>query len=90
MNNQEAWWDAFYHIALFALPLLKDLKAYGQAYPGEFGNMEEWHTVLDKIIFALEICTLENGDSYGRTDEEEAKVKEGLSLFGTYFRYLWD
>lgn len=57
-------WDADYAIARYSLPLIKQLRKskYGwyslpqskYGYPYDFSSVDEWHKVLDEIIWAFE------------------------------------
>jgi hypothetical protein len=96
-------WSLDYTISKFALPRLKLLKEKTHGYPCELNNMEEWYAILDKIIFSMDYIAnerewkyypseengIEEGD-YSKLKEVEAKVQEGLDLFGKYYRNLWD
>ena len=49
-------------------------------------TFEEWMIILDKIIESLEIISK---DDFILSLEKEAKIKEGIDLFGKYFTKLW-
>lgn len=58
--------------------------------PDTVETFEEWHEMLDKMIFAFE-WHADDDRKYGRFDEAEyEKVKEGLQLFATFYGALWD
>lgn len=93
-------WNLDSHLAEVILPRLKRFKELNtHAYPGRFPGsdrpdavetFEEWHQVLDKMIFAFEWhCDEER--KYGKFDEAEyERVKEGLQLFAIFYGALWD
>ncbi len=62
------------------------------SYPHSFKNYEEWHKVLDKIIYSFDIIA--NGkEMYAKNtnwQEQSSKLQEGLDLFAKHFRDLWD
>ena len=93
-------WALYTNIALFVLPRLKYFKEKTCGYPTCFNNIEEWHEILDKMILSFE--RIVNEEEYPSSeyiskfkDEHEAyeafdnEIKEGLELFGKYFRSLW-
>lgn len=83
-----AYWNLDGYLTKIALPVLKDYREGGQmGYPARLENVEEWHTILDKIIYAFEL--LESDEGYILDEEKEKKVDEGLALFGENFRSLW-
>ncbi len=50
-------WSLDHTLALIIAPVLKHYKATSNSYCGEFDTPEEWHAVLDKMIFAFETLT---------------------------------
>jgi len=72
-------------IAKFALPRLERFKEVANGYPEDL-TWKQWQGILNKIIFAFEKI------AKNETEESEtvtARIEEGLSLFGKYFRHLW-
>lgn len=98
--DDSATWSLDDHLAKLILPRLKRFKELNKhAYPGKFPGIdrpdtvetfEEWHEVLDKMIFAFE-WHADDDRKYGKFDETEyEKVKEGLQLFAMFYGALWD
>ena len=62
---------------------LKPSKKYNvNSYPHGFNNIEEWHEVVDKMIYSFEQIEKDSSD--------RVKIEEGLQLFAKYFEDLWD
>ena len=78
-------YSLFLTIAKFTLPRLKRFKEVTDSHPTDM-TFEEWMIILDKIIESLEIISK---DDPFLKHEKEAKIKEGIDLFGKYFTYLW-
>jgi hypothetical protein len=78
-------WNLDYTIAKFVTPRLKLFKELGNSYPGHFENIEEWHKIIDKMIYSFE---QKMADDYANFDQ--LKYMEGFKLFGEYFHHLWD
>lgn len=74
-------------ICEFVLPLLVEFRATNTGYPASMTE-EEWNTVLDKMIRAMEL-NLKDGNGDILTDEEELAINEGFGWFGKYLRNLW-
>jgi hypothetical protein len=82
-------------IAEFILPRLKRFKFVKNGYPMG-GTEEKWDAILDKMIFAFEwtLVADEMTEEYQKMSDEEKteawkKYKEGMKLFGEWFRDLW-
>lgn len=85
-------------IAKFVYPRLIAFKAVGECFPTGT-SLEEWHVILDKMIFAMRIVM--NYDNHEETEKCRNElhfdsdgdlweaVGEGLDLFGKYFCALW-
>ena len=81
-KKQRAW-DCYTHLAVHIANELRALKKYNvNSYPHGFNNIEEWHEVVDKMIYSFE--QIEKGSS------DRVKIEEGLQLFAKYFEDLWD
>lgn len=84
-------WNLDVTIAKFVLPRLKRFKEIITSCPGTFegdDDIEQWYTILDKIIFSMEKISQDN---YSDPNLDiDKKVEEGLELFGKYFSALWD
>lgn len=85
-------WNADHTIALVAYPLLKKFKQRQCGHPPDI-SLEEWHKILDKMIWAMRImadeedyCTSGNIKEVRRFYK---RLNEGFCLFGKHFRDLW-
>ena len=76
-------WNCYTHLAVHIANELRAFKKYNiNSYPHGFNNIEEWHEVVDKMIYSFE--QIEKGSS------DRVKIEEGLQLFAKYFEDLWD
>jgi hypothetical protein len=85
-------WNLDGHLAELILPRLKRFKELNvHCWPGgDVETPEDWHVILDKMIFAFE-WHCDEDRKYGDFDEVEyGRVKEGLMLFAKYYGALWD
>ena len=88
----------YYPIAEFIYPRLKYFReSEKMGYPTEFGSMEEWDEILDKMLFAFDYALNEDTDKFSpiefNLEEHQTildRVAEGFKLFGEYFLNLWD
>lgn len=70
----------------------KDLEDYSVGY-----SPERWNHILDEMIFAFSYVVNESEidqdrliwTDYKRYEERQARVANGLKLFGKYYRSLW-
>lgn len=99
VSTVEPDWIGDAVIANTALMVVKRYKRNTNSYPPDI-TWEEWHKILNKIIFSLTLTTTD--DSMDRTygwykakyddlTHWEAfinRYQEGLQLFGKYFTYL--
>ena len=62
---------------------------YAISYPENLKSIEEWHKVLDKIIYAFQEIIY---DEYTveQAEEHYKAIDEGLSLYAKWFLNLWD
>jgi len=93
-------WNLDYTISEFVLPRLKKYREICIGYPSNsfpgakknsgFDSFEEWLKALDDMIYAHEITLHEWDDDfqYGKVDWK--RVHRGFSLFGKFYRSLWD
>jgi len=87
--SDDETWNLDYTITKFILPRLKLFKKLNNGYPAHLTE-EQWSEILDKMIKALENIIKDSEPiPVFLTDEEETETKEGLKLFGEYFRALW-
>jgi len=49
---------------------------------------DEWDTIIDKMILAMELITRDDGIRFF-TVEESKQVDEGMDLFKKWFIALW-
>jgi hypothetical protein len=87
-------WNLDHELAKFILPRLRRFKELAHGWPGpEHGveTFEDWHVILDKMIYSFEIISREDFEPYEIGGQEcEDKVNEGIMLFGKWYRALWD
>jgi hypothetical protein len=84
-NEEELWWNAYVHIARFALPLMKDLYEKGST---------QW-SIEDKqgfanAIFAMETIVWNSSSNECFYATNSPEFKNGLEWFGKNFTRLWD
>lgn len=76
-------WNCYVHLAVHIVNELKAFKKYNvNSYPHGFNSIEEWHEVVDKMIYSFEQIEKDSSD--------RVKIEEGLQLFAKYFEDLWD
>lgn len=88
-------WDLDLTIIKFILPRLKKFKEINiNSYPDKCGNIENWHKIIDKIIwsfqFALDVAELNYSNEYRLCENNWSKYDEGMNLFKEYLLDLWD
>jgi hypothetical protein len=66
----------------YMLPRLKLLKTIKVGYPETIESEQEWSTILDKIIKALELI---KEDKLSYSQEDSNIIKEGTTLLGKYY-----
>jgi hypothetical protein len=99
--NCDTWSFYRYHARICKEALIH-MKKVKHGYPSYFKNENEWNKVLNKMICAFTLIDSEkeeypsNNKLYKKyrkfcmTSKETIRVKEGLLLFITYYRGLWD
>jgi len=85
--SDEELWNLDSTICKWLLPRLKAFKEKTNGYPTT--SPEEWDTILEKIILALELHNSDLPDNPEQARIEGEQIKEGFELFGKYFRNLW-
>jgi len=67
------------------------MKKFQELRCGHPASMTEegWEEIIDKIIYALERFGNDDWWLSDLSDEEYAKVEEGMELFGKYLTTLW-
>lgn len=63
---------------------------YAMGYPANLNSMEEWHEILDKMIYAFQELIYDDWHWSDDGIERDRRIKEGLNLFSEYFTALWD
>jgi hypothetical protein len=85
-------WSLDITLANYILPRLKRFKKVNvNSYPASLSSIEEWHEIIDKMIWSFERVV--NDDwSYeiNRVQDQKQQYELGMSLFGIYFLDLWD
>lgn len=79
----------------FVLPRLKKFKKVNvNSYPEECGSIEDWHKIINKIIwsfqFALDVKERNYSNEYRSNKENWDRYNEGMDLFRDYLLNLWD
>ena len=88
-------WDLDLTIIKFILPRLKKFKEINiNSYPDKCGNIENWHKIIDKMIwsfqFALDVAEMNYSNEYRLNENNWRKYNEGMDLFTEYLLDLWD
>ena len=79
-------WNLDVTIAEFILPRLKRFRDYTQGWPCQrFDTFEDWQAAIDKMIESFEFVI--EDDCLGDGSEQ---YQEGMDLFCSNFRGLWD
>lgn len=85
-------WDLDIVLAQYILPRLKRFKKVNvNSHPGTLSSLEEWHEIIDKMIWSFE--RIVNDDwayETNRRKEQVPRYEEGMQLFAKYFLDLWD
>lgn len=95
--TEEEVWGLDVTLAKYILPrLIKFKEVNVMSHPIAFENIEEWHKVIDKMIYSFDYVLKEDSGmcNLNMTEEEREerhkKYKEGMNLFAEYFMDLWD
>lgn len=84
-------WNLDFTLAKYILPrLIKFKKINRMSYPSCFKSSEEWHNILDKMIFSFNYIANDRNSDLKNILKDSKKVQKGLELFGKYFQGLWD
>ena len=74
------------------LKKFKEINIY--SYPNKCGNIENWHKIIDKMIwsfqFALDVAEMNYSNEYRLNENNWSKYNEGMDLFKEYLLDLWD
>lgn len=84
-------WNVDVTLSYVIVPLLTKLKETTHSYPSNLGSMDEWHEILDEMIWAF-TYKRDNFDAIGSEDFVviQERMSNGFQLFGKYFESLWD
>jgi hypothetical protein len=86
----EEVWDLDFTLAKYIMPrLIKFKEVNKMSYPASFSSIEEWHSVIDKMIWSFD-KVLKDDYTTENYEEEYKKYLEGMNLFADYFGHLWD
>ena len=80
-------WSLTDTMCRFIIPRLKRFKEVNNGIPHPL-TMDEWNTIIDKMLLAFELISREEGSRIWN-DEESKQVDEGLDLFREWFMELW-
>ena len=80
-------WSLTDTICHFIIPRLKRFKEVNNGIPHPL-TMDEWNTIIDKMLLAFELISREEGSRIW-SDEESKQIDEGLDLFREWFMALW-
>lgn len=83
--DQTECWNLDRTIACFIVPRLKLFKKLGNSYPTDVNNIEEWHKLIDKMIYSFEQKTSDDFKTFNKE-----KYDEGMQAFAQYYHHLWD
>jgi hypothetical protein len=70
------------------LPRLKRYREITYGYPGSLGSMEEWHVILDHVIWAMEQYQHDDWMLH-LSEEDRERAAKGFELFGVWLRGMW-
>ena len=102
--DETAGWGLDSYITDISLPVLKKMRKEANGYPVVPGFEEktseeqqaEWNRILDLMIRSFTLLKEEDNDyeihlhSKEWYEENNRSIQEGLILFGTHLRSLWD
>lgn len=89
--TDEELWNLDCTFIKWIIPRLKVFKEKTIGYPPDINSLEEWKEIIQKMIDAFEIYSMDLPEyAYSSSHEEDSKLmKEGFELFSKYFRNLW-
>lgn len=89
IQNSEVW-SLDYTLSKFILPrLIKFKEINTMSYPCRLSGMEEWHQIIDKMIWSFDAHLKDNRNT-NSLDKENKRFEEGMNLFSEYYCDLWD
>lgn len=87
----EECWDLDNTLCKFIIPrLYKFTEINISSYPSTLNSTEEWHKIIDKIIWSFEFVLEKSSCSYKDWAINIERYKEGMDLFKEYLMDLWD
>ena len=69
--------------------LVAQKKGPDRGYPASLRSHDEWLQILRKMIYAFDKYNVPCVNLSELSEEEQARVEEGMQLFVKYFRALW-
>lgn len=87
--SDDELWNLDTTFCEWIIPRLKTFKEKTIAYPPNLNNLEEWHSILEKMIVAFETHNKDIPDTLEDIEKEDAIINEGIELFCKYFNHLW-
>lgn len=89
ITNEEVW-GLDCTLAKFILPRLIKFKQINvNSHPSNLSGMEEWHAIIDKMIWSFE-KVIKDDWNMKNAEKEQERYLEGMHLFADYFKDLWD
>lgn len=89
IDNYDVW-NLDHTLSLIMLPAFTKLREKLNGYPASFDSMEEWQTVLDKIIRAHTLMLDESVEEFLHDGHPlNMEVVEGLELMAKYWGHFW-
>ena len=94
--SEPKWYELYWHVAEYSLPMLKALQENAHGYPAEFHEDHEgdsdaaaadWNNTIGAMIEAFELI---GEDDWQFDEDARARVEQGVALFGKHFLNLWD
>lgn len=84
--NPRDTWNLDVTISEFIIPRLELFRKVTCGRPQEFSTMEEWYSIIDKMIAAFRMLS---DEKLWNSKDEENVIEDGLGLFCKYLRHLW-
>lgn len=87
--REEEVWSLDITLAKYILPrLIKFKEVNTMSYPCSFKNIEEWHKIIDKMIFSFDYVLNGKNHPFISLEEEmriQKRYKEGMDYFSEFF-----
>lgn len=89
IDNYDTW-NLDFTLARVIHPALIKFKEECVCYPDNLETMDEWHNIIDKMIYSFGLYDNTDGGTYMETQQQkEPAFQEGIDLFATYFDKLF-